>query len=274
MVGPRVLEENLAKLADEGARRYKAGTPPGFMDADKPGERRRFGDFFIWRQLIERARDTSRPILFITDDRKEDWWRRIAGKNTGPLPSLRAEMMDEAKQAFYMYTSSQFLKVGAQPFLKRKANEDALVDAERVSRAEEEAIESRTQLAELFNATRQLDNQRSERDVSNSNQVFSGMSPDRQELRRMSEALASTQTPEWLKITEAVKATYTPELLKITEAMKASQTPEWLKIISETPGLATKTRKRKSPAPKSASAKESNAKDSSAENPGKGEVSK
>jgi hypothetical protein len=57
----------------------------------------------------------------ITDDIKEDWWQEFRGGKIGPRPELVEEMMEVAKQPFYLYTLSHFLKY-ASAFLEKSVD--------------------------------------------------------------------------------------------------------------------------------------------------------
>ena len=68
----------------------------------------------IWEQLKDRARATGKPVIFVTDDQKEDWWHRSkSGQVYGPHPLLLQEMMREAKVAAYIYTADSFMERAA-----------------------------------------------------------------------------------------------------------------------------------------------------------------
>ena len=51
----------------------------------------------------------QKPVIFITDDRKEDWWLERNGKTIGPRPELLEEFLSKTGQSFYMYRPQQFL---------------------------------------------------------------------------------------------------------------------------------------------------------------------
>ena len=65
-VGPPYEDEEMRKAEEEAERRRSAKIPPGFKD-ERPG------DYVLWRQTIDEAKRTSRPVVLVTDDRKEDW---------------------------------------------------------------------------------------------------------------------------------------------------------------------------------------------------------
>lgn len=99
----------LKELYKQGEERFQNKIPPGFRDQNK-GDNTQYGDFIIWRQIIDKAKETQRPIIFVTNDLKPDWWWIIKGKVFGPRPELTGEMKREANVDFYMYGLDQFLE--------------------------------------------------------------------------------------------------------------------------------------------------------------------
>lgn len=107
----------LAALAAEGERRYEARTPPGFKDAkkDESGDQhRRYGDLILWKQIIAYAKEQQKPVVFVTDDSKEDWWLEQSGRTIGPRTELREEFIAEVQQDFWMYTVDKFVEEAAR----------------------------------------------------------------------------------------------------------------------------------------------------------------
>jgi hypothetical protein len=88
-------------------------------DKKQLGDSRVFGDFIIWRQLLDHARTSKVPIIFVTDDRKEDWVWREKGRTLGPHPSLRREFLDAVGESMYIYETARFMQLGAQKLLGR-----------------------------------------------------------------------------------------------------------------------------------------------------------
>ena len=66
-------------------------------------ECKKYGDFIIWKQLIEHAIDTKKNVIFVTDDEKEDWWEEFNGKTIGPRPELSKEFREKTSKLFLMY---------------------------------------------------------------------------------------------------------------------------------------------------------------------------
>ena len=102
------------EIKKDAEQRFKQEIPPGYKDANKQKENcdnNMYGDYIIWRQILDYAKSKSRNIIFVTQDRKEDWWNRISGKTIGPRIELRKEFSDNTNMDFYMYTVDIFLKI-------------------------------------------------------------------------------------------------------------------------------------------------------------------
>jgi hypothetical protein len=110
-VGIALGDADREKLLEEGLERYKKGVPPGFADKSKKDDRQ-YGDLIIWKELIAKSKAAAIPVVFITDDQKEDWLRKSGGLRVGPLPALREEFRSESDgQDFWLYSLEQFLRV-------------------------------------------------------------------------------------------------------------------------------------------------------------------
>ncbi len=110
--------DNLIKIATD---RYSKKIPPGYMDfkskgGDKPDQNlsnydkvRPYGDYFLWRQTIDYAKNKF-DVVLVTDDVKEDWYSEAMGKTIGPRHELLAEFKHETNQELYLYQSDIFIK--------------------------------------------------------------------------------------------------------------------------------------------------------------------
>lgn len=113
-VGAKPKVERIAAVHKEGADRYAKKIPPGFEDAKKAAEGGdKFGDLVIWMEMIEKAKTDKRPIIFVTDDGKSDWWYIHRGKKMGPHPALVEEFLAITGQEFHIYELLQFLRYAA-----------------------------------------------------------------------------------------------------------------------------------------------------------------
>lgn len=109
---------------------FKRLIPPGFKDEDKSGPKK-YGDAKIWWDILEIGKSTQKPVIFVTDDLKEDWWLvPKRGQTLGPHPYLRQEFLRETGQDFYMYPADKFLQYAGETF-------NSSVDKTSVSEARE-----------------------------------------------------------------------------------------------------------------------------------------
>src|SRR5262249_40108998 len=73
----------------------------------------------------------KKPVVFVTDDRKEDWWKEHAGKRLGPRPELIAEFRRATGELFCMYLPATFMeRIGEQR--EEKVKQTAIQEAQEV----------------------------------------------------------------------------------------------------------------------------------------------
>lgn len=112
-VGNIFSEEELKKLYSEGEKRYKDKTPPGYCDLKKP-DNEKYGDLIIWKQIISKSKNDSVDIIFVLDDKKEDWWLDHQGKTISPRPELLKEFRCETNRKCHFYKPFQFLEYSSE----------------------------------------------------------------------------------------------------------------------------------------------------------------
>jgi hypothetical protein len=111
-VGPEFSKSELADIYVEGRDRYKHSIPPGYKDFEtkgKKGDQHIYGDLIIWKQLLSYALSDKKEIVFITDDRKEDWWTIENGKTIRPRAELIKEFHDLTGLRIVIYNADSFL---------------------------------------------------------------------------------------------------------------------------------------------------------------------
>ncbi|MDQ0876796.1 hypothetical protein QFZ77_005455 [Paenibacillus sp. V4I3] len=152
-IGEPFDNAELQELYKKGEDRYTKKLPPGFDDASKKEKKyfedliieEKFGDFIIWSQTINKAKETNKPVIFITDDAKSDWWYRPYGKTIGPHPHLIQEMKKEANVSFYMYQTDQFIQF-AKKYLETEDSietiSNVVQEIKEVRKSNESALQS------------------------------------------------------------------------------------------------------------------------------------
>lgn len=92
-IGQKIPFSNKILLLQEGQVRYNNLIPPGFHDSAKNGEAK-YGDLFVWKDIITIAKEKNTNIIFVCNDIKEDWWE----KNKDTPIDLRQELNEEFKE--------------------------------------------------------------------------------------------------------------------------------------------------------------------------------
>lgn len=104
---PPADQSVLTAIYKEGEVRYELKLGPGYADANKAerkGAKYRVGgltyesqysDLVLWKQTIAHVKATgAKNVLFVSKDRKKDWWQIVNGEDrVAPLPELREEMI-------------------------------------------------------------------------------------------------------------------------------------------------------------------------------------
>ena len=99
------------KIQTEGQARYLKEIPPGYDDVDKKN-RNELGDLIGWFQVIDKAKQDKKHVIFITNEKGSSWWQiQGDGKLVSPRCELTKEFFTETEgMAFCMYSMNDFLK--------------------------------------------------------------------------------------------------------------------------------------------------------------------
>jgi hypothetical protein len=134
-VGHPYDEARIAEILKDGQKRYASSIPPGYMDSrgdKKKDDDTKFGDLFIWFQIIDKSIADKKPLIFVTNDGTEDWWWHAAdNKNLGPRPELLKEMFEKSKNKYYQYNADNFMKY-ARKHLSAKVEDTSINEAKKV----------------------------------------------------------------------------------------------------------------------------------------------
>ncbi|MEY8742379.1 PIN-like domain-containing protein [Bacillales bacterium AN1005] len=113
-IGKKFSLSELLGIYNEGELRYKYRIPPGYMDADKDKsdttKREKFGDLVIWKELLSQAKECNKPIIFITNDEKEDWWTLDDYKYPiSPRMELLSEFQENSNEDLIFISLTNFI---------------------------------------------------------------------------------------------------------------------------------------------------------------------
>lgn len=144
-VGEPFNKEMTEKICKEGKARFSKMKPPGYVDyrekikgndeSDVINTFNQFGDLILWKQIIEMAKVEQVPVVFVTGDMKEDWFRIIKGQTIGPQPELLKEIEEEAGVLGYIYSVASFYEQ-AKRFLKKEVRQETVEEVESLTKSE------------------------------------------------------------------------------------------------------------------------------------------
>lgn len=131
-VGTPFTYTEFLNIVQEGDMRYCYSFPPGYMDIKEKRVDgvRVFGDLIIWKEILRYAKDKRKPVLFICDDVKEDWYKSFKNEKKSekleeiaPREELLREFSDVTGQKCWMFPLGRFIK-----FLETNLTEPDVLD--------------------------------------------------------------------------------------------------------------------------------------------------
>jgi len=137
-VGSSCPQDVLKKIYNKGKERFENNIPPGYNDKGKDGLEK-YGDLILWYQIIDHAKSIKKPIILITDEKKEDWWLKFNGKIISPHPELINEMFSKAGVNFYMYKTAKFIEYAKEHF-KSQIDQKSIDEVREIEKSNEKAI--------------------------------------------------------------------------------------------------------------------------------------
>jgi hypothetical protein len=132
-IGTSYDKESLQQIYADGKVRFENKVPPGFAD-EKKLEPDCYGDLVGWLQIIDEAKRRSQSVIFITDDRKDDWWFIKSSRTIGPRPDLVGEFIQSVGKNFYMYQLDQFM-AHAKKIINKDVPKEALAEVRETREA-------------------------------------------------------------------------------------------------------------------------------------------
>lgn len=106
-IGKCLTDDELQEIYREGKDRFSKKIPPGYKDEADKTEPDCYADLVIWKSIINKSKE-GKGIIFVIDDKKEDWWRIEKGRTIGPQPELLKEFITETGNMILFYDSSRF----------------------------------------------------------------------------------------------------------------------------------------------------------------------
>lgn len=106
IIGAEFDFNQMMRIAKEGAYRYQEQIPPGYKDGKEKIGLQKYGDLFVWKQIIDFAKTKKKDILLITNDVKEDWFDK---EQSAPRFELLKEFRTTTSKTFWSCDMKTFL---------------------------------------------------------------------------------------------------------------------------------------------------------------------
>lgn len=132
--GEEAEEKTLQEIKKEAKRREENKIPPGYCDRKKEEN---FGDYYIFYDMIEKAKREKKDVIFITDDEKEDWYWIKNGQKCGGRPELLNEFFKKTHQRLYICNTKTFVKRYQQQYKENDISDKVIEEIADVSKREE-----------------------------------------------------------------------------------------------------------------------------------------
>lgn len=158
-VGKEFSKDEIKKIYLEGKVRYEEAIPPGYKDAEKKkkGERNIYGDLIIWKELIAFIKKEKKPLIFVTDDRKEDWWTIENGKTIRPREELIKEFFDLTGIRILIYNAERFLQIAKLRKIVPEIKETSIIEIQEVRKSDEDFELVEVPNSQLFDSKNIID---------------------------------------------------------------------------------------------------------------------
>jgi hypothetical protein len=140
-VGKKYSYSKIQEIVIEGEKRFNLKIPPGYKDGIGRREKegiQKYGDLIIWKQIIDLSIENKAPVIFITNDVKEDWCysdkRGNENRIVQPKEDLIFEFFENTNFNFWMYSFSQFI-YKANEFLGADITDETIQEVIELNKA-------------------------------------------------------------------------------------------------------------------------------------------
>lgn len=99
------------EIMKEGEFRHRNMLPPGYIDWDSKVGVQKYGDLIIWKEILQHAKESCKPVIIISNDVKPDWYEEHQKNEdpTTPRHELITEFIEETGKDMWMLTLNQFV---------------------------------------------------------------------------------------------------------------------------------------------------------------------
>lgn len=144
-IGERPSLSFLMGIYEEGEKRFQYKIPPGYKDLNKDNKdttkREKFGDLIVWKELLKKAANVEKDIVYLTSDKKE--WKVDRSGTKFPDELLFDEFKEYSSYELYFWELNDLVVL-----LSEYEEEDHLL--RNIELNKHEILEAITDLKDLF----------------------------------------------------------------------------------------------------------------------------
>jgi hypothetical protein len=134
-------ESDLVDFNKDAEKRFSNQLPPGYADEKEKGEDffifqnykyfNKFGDLIVFKEIIKHAEENNlENIIFISEEKKEDWRESIQTSNQKKILGIRHELKDELYREsevknFFIFNQEQFVSY-TNKFLATNVDQESI----------------------------------------------------------------------------------------------------------------------------------------------------
>ena len=115
-----------------------------------------YGDFILWKQIIDKSKSDKKDIIFVSNDEKEDWRLKCHGKIIGVRKELIREFENSTGQKILIYNRKLFLEYAKKNNVK--VRQKTINEIEKIEAADIAVFREKTRDA-LLAARRAIEEQ-------------------------------------------------------------------------------------------------------------------
>lgn len=131
-IGEELTYEQMTQISVDGRRRYEEKIPPGYMDQEDKTGLQKYGDLFVWMEILNHASECGKDVILITNDVKEDWVDKKFDRK--PRFELLKEFRSTTQKNFWMCNMKDFLYLANEVIdEKNRIPEKVMEDVDEVS---------------------------------------------------------------------------------------------------------------------------------------------
>jgi len=105
-IGKEYSFSKMMEIAREGSFRYSEEIPPGYEDGKEKTGLQKYGDLFVWNQILDCAKSKQKDFIFVTNDVKIDWYEE--DKRT-PRFELLKEFREQENKRIWLLSMKNFI---------------------------------------------------------------------------------------------------------------------------------------------------------------------